>query len=155
MIIKDTNLKGLRELLDNVRNMGKDKVFVGVPASSNTIHEGGINMATLAAVHEFGSSKRNIPERSFLRSAIIEGKDKINAEVAKGVQAYLSQGKQIDLMFYDRIGLLASNLVKDKIHRGPFVRLSDATVARRIKNTDRPVNDTGALRQSITWVVRE
>ena len=153
MILKDTNLKGLRGLINNIRQMGKDKVFVGVPASSNTLHDGGINMATLAAVHEFGSISRNIPERSFLRSAIIEGKGKINDTVAQGVQAYLSQGKQIDLMFYDRIGLFASNLVKDKIVRGPFVPLAPATIKR--KKSSKPLIDTGQLRQSITWIVRK
>lgn len=154
MIIKDTNLKGLRNLIDNIRNAGKEKVLVGVPASKNSQHgTDGINMATLAAVHEFGSPSRGIPERSFLRSAIIEGRQDISNLVAQGVQVYIRQGKEIDLMFYDRIGLFASNLVKDKIVKGPFKPLSDETVKR--KGSSKPLIDTGALRQSITWEVRK
>lgn len=90
-----------------------------------------------------------------MRSAIIENQDKITDLVSKGVKSYLEQGKEIDLMFYDRIGLLASNLVKDKIVKGPFKELKDATVKRRRLNSSVPLNDTGALRQAITWETRD
>lgn len=150
MIIKDTNLKGLRALIQNIKDAGKPKVLVGVPASKNAPREGGINMAGLAAVHEFGIG---VPERSFLRSAIIENQGQISDLVAQGVKSYLNQGKQIDLMFYDRIGLFASNLVKDKIAKGPFKPLKDATIKR--KGSSLPLVDTGQLRQSISWEVRE
>lgn len=151
-VIRDTKLEGLKTLIASLKSANAHEVYVGVPASKNTQHQGGpINMATLAAVHNFGSPARGIPERPFLTQAIIEGKDKISGIVAEGVKSYLNQGKEIDLQFYDRIGLFASNLVKDKILRGPFKELSDATKARRIKGSSVPLNDTGALRQSITF----
>ena len=153
MIIRNTNLSGLHDLIKTIREAANAKVLVGVPASKNSPHEGGINMATLAATHEYGAPSRGIPERSFLRSAIIENQDKITDLVSKGVKSYLEQGKEIDLMFYDRIGLFASNLVKDKIAKGPFKPLADATVKR--KGSSKPLVDTGALRQSISWEVRE
>lgn len=109
-------------------------------------------MATLAAVHEFGAPSKGIPERSFLRSAIIEGSQQINDIVAEGVKAYARQQKQVDLMFYNNIGLFASNLVKEKIVKGPFRPLSEATINR--KGSSKPLIDTGALRQSISWEVR-
>lgn len=153
MIIKDTNSKGLNALIKTIREAANAKVLVGVPASKNAPREGGINMAGLAAVHEFGAPSKGIPDRSFLRSAIIEGQDQISDLVAQGVKSYLNQGKQVDLIFYDRIGLFASNLVKDKIAKGPFKPLKDATVKR--KGSSKPLIDTGALRQSITWEVRD
>lgn len=154
-IIRDTKLEGLKTLIASLKSANAHEVYVGVPASKNTQHQGGpINMATLAAVHEFGAPSRGIPERSFLRKAIIEGQGKIVDLVGQGVKAYLRDGKEIDLQFYDRIGLFASNLVKDKILRGPFKPLADATVARRRLNSSVPLNDTGALRQSISWEVK-
>lgn len=154
MIIRDTKLKGLRGFIDRIRNMGKEKVLVGVPSSANSMHEGGtINMATLAAVHEFGSPSRGIPERSFLRSAVLEHKADIKNFIMEGTQAYLQQKKDIDLAFYNKIGLFAANLVKDKILKGPFVPLSATTIER--KGSSKPLIDTGALRQSITWTVRK
>lgn len=153
MIIKDTNLKGLNTLIKTIREAANAKVLVGVPASKNAPREGGINMAGLAAVHEFGAPSKGIPERSFLRSAIIESQGQISDLVAQGIRSYLNQGKQVDLMFYDRIGLFASNLVKDKIAKGPFKPLKDATIKR--KGSSLPLVDTGALRQSISWEVRD
>lgn len=153
MIIRDTNLSGLRGLIDTLRNMNREKVMVGVPASSNTMHDGEINMATLAAVHEFGAPSRGIPERSFLRSAIIEGADKIADETAKGLRFYMQQGKEVDLVFYNRMGMFAANLVKAKMVNGPFTPLKDRTIER--KGSSKPLIDTGALRQAITWVVEE
>ncbi len=154
MIIRNTGLKGLRDLISGIRSMGQSKVYVGVPSATNAPHDGGgINMATLAAVHEFGAPSRGIPERSFLRSAIIEGDQKIKDIVAEGVKAYTRQQKKVDLMFYNNIGLFASNLVKEKIVKGPFKPLSDATI--KLKGSSKPLIDTGALRQSISWEVRK
>lgn len=153
MIVRNTRLAGLNRLLQGIQNAAKAEVLVGVPASENRPHEGsGITMAQLASIHEFGAPSAGIPERSFLRSAIIEGQEGISNLISQGVSVYLRDGKQIDLQFYDRIGLYASNLVKDKIVRGPFVPLKEATIER--KGSSKPLVDTGALRQSITWVTR-
>lgn len=152
-ITRNTNLDGLDGLIDVLRALDREQVKVGVPASKNPIHSGTINMATLAAVHEFGAPSQGIPERSFLRSAIIEGQDKLSDEVANGLRAYMRQGKAVDLVFLNNIGMFASNLVKLKIVNGPFKPLADITVKR--KGSSKPLIDTGALRQAITWVVEE
>lgn len=152
MIIKDTKLTGLKSLIENIINAGKPQVLVGVPASENRERGDGITMAELAAIHEWGAPSKGIPERSFLRSAIIEGRQDISDLIAQGVSVYLQQGKEVDLAFYNRVGLFASNLVKTKIAKGPFKPLSEATIKR--KGSSLPLVDTGALRQSITYVVR-
>jgi phage gpG-like protein len=57
---------------------GKNTVKVGVIGSR----------AGIAAVHEFGSSIKNIPERSFIRSAIMDksNQDKIGEEFSKKIK---------------------------------------------------------------------
>lgn len=152
-IIRDTKLSGLRGFIDRLRNFNKYKVYVGVPSTTNRPHEGGINMAGLLAVHEFGVPKKNIPERSTLRAAIIENRQELTNIIAQGTRVYNEQNKKLDLVFYDKIGLFASNLVKDKFVKGPFVPLKPTTIKR--KGSTKPLIDTGALRQSITWVARK
>lgn len=149
-ILKDTKLSGLRGFIDRIRDIGKPKVLVGVPASENRPHDaGGISMAGLAAVHELGIG---VPDRSYLRSAILEGRGELTATIAQGTVAYSRQNKKLDANFYNNIGLFGSNLVKAKIAKGPFTPLHPETIKR--KGSSLPLVDTGALRQSITWVVR-
>lgn len=152
-IIKDTKMSGLRGFIDRLKNFNKEKVYVGVPSEANRPHEGGISMAGLLAVHEFGVPKKNIPERSTLRSAIMENRQELVNLTAEGVRFYNQQNKKLDLQFYNKIGLFASNLVKDKFVKGPFIPLKTATIKR--KGSSKPLIDTGELRQSITWVVRK
>ena len=53
----------------------------------------GSEQALIAAVHEFGSPKKNIPERSFLRKTFDEQKEKIekliDAEIEKVLRRYV------------------------------------------------------------------
>ena len=46
MIIKKEHNGGLKGFLERFREIGKPKVYIGVPASKNGMHEGGINMGT-------------------------------------------------------------------------------------------------------------
>jgi len=72
MIIRNTNGKGLARLITYLKELNKERVYVGVPRSSNGIR----GNAMIAMVHEFGSMANNIPERSFLRSTVLEQADK-------------------------------------------------------------------------------
>lgn len=88
-----------------------------------------------------------IPERSFLRSAVAENKDKITNAVGnqyiRFVGANVSLSKALNI-----IGLLVTNLVKAKIRKGPFKPNAPSTI--KAKKSSRPLIDTGRMRQSIT-----
>jgi hypothetical protein len=88
-----------------------------------------------------------IPERSFLRSGIIEGKPKIIEKVESGIGLFLDGRKSLNQVL-SAIGQFASNLVKKKIRSGPFKPNAPAT--RRKKRSSRPLIDTGRMRNSIT-----
>ena len=60
-------------------------VRIGIIAgvSEITVYENGVDSAQLALVHEFGSEKRNIPERSFLRKTMTNYQDRWAADTIK------------------------------------------------------------------------
>lgn len=56
MIIRNEHNGGLEDFLKRFREISETNVYIGVPASKNGMHKGGINMATLVAVHELGAT---------------------------------------------------------------------------------------------------
>lgn len=59
-----------RELADNVNDLGRSHVKVGILAGKGADTPGddtSLTLAQIAAIHEYGAPAANIPERSFLR----------------------------------------------------------------------------------------
>lgn len=119
--------------------------------------EPGFNMASLAATHEFGSKKRNIPERSFLRSGIDMNRAAISSVIEK-VAREVSVGTIDPGVALERIGLLVVGLIRARIRQGIAPKLKPATIAAKARiggtNKDTPLIRTGRLLNSITHVVR-
>lgn len=87
-----------------------------------------------------------IPERSFLRAGIIEGKQKIFEKVeiviGKFLDGQMSLNKSLNI-----VGQFAVSLVKKKIRAGPFKPNAPATI--RKKGSNRPLIDSGRMRRSV------
>lgn len=145
----------------------------------------GPNNASLAFVHEFGSPIRNIPARPFLIPGVEKAKPAALDQLKKAAQAALEFKKEEVTSRLNKAGLIGMLAAKDKIMNGPFVPLSPKTVRNRrfSRNTQsmraaeqkylklvasgmspgdaedaagiRPLINTGALRDSITYVVRK
>ncbi|MET4863019.1 hypothetical protein [Morganella morganii] len=142
---------GLKALEARIREMGKKKVVVGVPAATNGIRDDGLSNVTIAAAHEFGVPG-HIPERSFLRTTVGENKDKITGLLVRELKADISQGDFSGRAFAI-VGEKLSGEVKRKIQSGINPELDPKTVAR--KGSSKPLIDTGNLLQSITYEVRD
>lgn len=130
---------------------------VGVQGSDTTVRRGkggaiqntNQPLAVVAAVHEFGLNK--MPQRSFLRSAYDENKATINQmidNVANGAITGMSVGTALN-----QLGNAVQGMVQKKIVNGPFTPNAPATIKR--KGSDRPLIDTGHLRQSIRYVIQK
>lgn len=125
-------------------------VVVGVRKGSKG--RGGVDLATIAAVHEFGSTDGRIPERSFIRSTYDRKIAGYTAKVAVGL------GKAV-------LGLTSADEVLDDLGRtmaADVVATIDAGIAPpnapstlRRKNGTKPLVDTGALRAAISHEVRK
>ena len=151
MIIKKEYNGGLKGLLERFREIGKPKVYIGVPASKNGMHEGGINMATLLALHVYGVPTRGIPQRDPLRPPLIANAQRYSDLLAIGLKNALADGTDPKLV-YEKIGIVATNDVKDYFVTGNFKALSEKTI--KAKGSSKPLIDSEELRGSITYEVR-
>lgn len=87
-----------------------------------------------------------IPERSFLRAGIIEGKpkiiDKVGIVIGRFLDGQMSLNQALNV-----VGQFAVSLVKKKIRAGPFKPNAPATI--RKKRSSRPLIDSGRTRNSV------
>jgi len=132
------------------RMFGGHVVRIGFPAGPT--EKDGTPVAMIAAVHEFGSDERGIPERSFLRSTL-------STELAKYIKLNKTNlqrvvnGKIRMRHALELLGQVASGDVKKTIRAGAFTPLSPATIER--KGSSAPLIDTGMMVQSVTYEVDE
>ena len=152
MIIRTEHNGGLKGFLERFREIGKPKVYIGVPASKNGMHEGGINMATLLAIHVLGAPSRGIPQRDPLRPPLIANAQRYSDLLALGLKNALSDGTDPKLV-YEKIGIVATNDVYDYFVTGNFKPLNQKTIDR--KGSSKPLIDTEELRGAMTYEVRQ
>lgn len=136
-------------------------VHVGVLADNGgtAVHPGSnITMIELAAVHEFGSPKNHIPQRSFIRATFErpETYKTLQSMGAKYAKAIVN-GKMNAEQALGRIGAWAASQIKATIKNrqttGPDPQeLKPATIER--KGSTLPLVDTGRLINAITWLVK-
>lgn len=153
MIIRRQYGGGVSGLLQRMIDAGKPKVYIGVPSSKNPTHkDSGLNMATLLAIHSLGAPSRGIPQRDAIRPPLMQNSRKYTELMAQGfANAFVNATDPREV--YEKIGLVASNDVKQYFVEGNFTPLSQKTIDR--KGSSKPLIDTGELRNSITWEVRD
>lgn len=144
--VAGTNGRGVKALLDRFERLRQKAVYVGVPAEHNP-PVAKFNMASLAAVLEFGSADGRIPPRPFLRQTLAENQQKYADLFAD----LFKQGKAPNAI-YETIALIAQGDVQQNIVNGGWVPNAPSTIKR--KGSSKPLIDTGRLRQSVRGVVR-
>lgn len=142
-----------KRILRAVRKADGARVKVGVIGGGEHA-DGGITMTELAAIHEFGSPAANIPQRSFLRRALVWNSGPwLPAFTAKLVGAVAS-GKMDEKKALEILGQRAVAEVKKTITGSDIPPpLAPATVAA--KGSSKPLVDTGQLLNSISYEVVE
>ena len=153
MIIRKEYNGGLKGFLERFKDIGKPKVYIGVPASKNSIHKDSkINMATLLAIHVLGAPSRGIPQRDPLRPPLIANAQRYTDLMAQGIKNALANGTDPNIV-YEKIGIVAVNDVNDYFVNGSFKPLNQKTIDR--KGSSKPLIDTEELRGAITYEVRK
>lgn len=142
----------------SIKALANQQVLVGVPSSTAGRTDVPITNAVIGYIMENGSPSQNIPARPFL----VPGVRNAMAEVRKRLRAAATTALSGNPGAVDRalhaVGLVAVNAVRKKITDGPFAPLAPSTLAQRQargRTGDRPLIDTGQLRQSITYVIRK
>ncbi|WP_223840741.1 hypothetical protein [Pseudomonas extremaustralis] len=149
------------KVLASIQDLANKQVLVGIPASKAEREEGDeepINNAQLGYIHEYGSPKANIPARPFLNPGIARTQESINNHLKKAAKAAMDGNSEKVDVELNATGLIAQAGARNEINSGTFEALAPATLAarrRRGRTGDKPLIDTGQLRNSITYVIRE
>lgn len=161
--VKKDNTKSL---LDAIKNLSNDRVFVGIPKEKNArkkLKEKNarknpqINNATIALIQSNGSPVDNIPPRPFLIPGVKKAQTKNLAILKKYAKLALSD-KDAANKALDSVGLNTQSAVKSYItNSSNFEPLSPSTIQRRqkekIKGT-KPLIRTNQMLNSVSYVIR-
>ena len=172
----------LAEVLKNVKTLTAKEVKIGVPAdkAERKAEEGEKgappNNAEIGMWMEFGVPEKNIPARPFLVPGVQSIKDKAIKRLKKAGELAIDGHLDGVAKQLASIGLEGAAAVQQKITDGPFAPLSERTIEARaargrkgakkyLKQSAagqtpdaglvKPLIDTGALRQSISFVVTD
>jgi len=112
----------------------------------------GANMVEIAAIHEYGAPKANIPERSFIRRTFIVKRRQYATMTSKLARGIIIKDWSVKYAL-ELLGQWGASEVQKTITTGAHLRpkLKPATIAK--KQSSRPLFDTGQLARSITYAV--
>lgn len=152
-------LKGAKETIDGIRlrmlmkNLENFKVGVGFNENSGSYpaEEGdeSITLADVAAWNEFGTERS--PSRPFMRQTVKDYQSQITKHANKAVKAAIHGGGAEEAL--NSIGSFTKGKMQQEIRNGEWEPNSPYTIAR--KGSDKPLIDTGRMRQSIVYVIKE
>lgn len=143
----------LRKLQADLAVFEKSKVQVGIFSDHDARADSkptALGNAEIGTIQEFGSIKRNIPERSFLRVPLMDYlPDAIKATGATPWRAsILKEGAVATL---NRLGWVARNVVQDAFASGGFgMWAANHPRTIREKGSSQPLIATAKMRQSIS-----
>ena len=154
------------KLIGNIESLCNKQLLIGVPTTKTErkpedSEQSPVNNAVLAYIHENGSPVANIPARPFLVPGVRAAKDGIVRVLRKAAKAATQLGSPAGSAddSLNAAGLFAVSTVQAYMtDSSNFDPLKDSTLAarkRRGRTGDKPLIDTGQLRRSITYVLRE
>lgn len=131
---------------------GLENAHVRVGIFGTEAHDGHFLMVELAAVHEFGSSRAGIPERSFIRRTFKEQEHAAATVIARVAKAIVTDKITVEHGL-DILGTWGADQVKRTVTQGTGVPppLAQSTIDR--KGSTRPLVDTGRLINAVTHKV--
>lgn len=129
-------------------------VVVGIPRGSakSARGQGKLTNAELALIHEFGTSR--IPARPWIRPPIWALKQEWVTAFGE-VWNKCADGKGDPEKMLNALGAKGAAAVKGYVTRGDSVPPPNAPSTIERKGSSRTLVDTGAMVQSVTWVVRK
>lgn len=124
------------------------EVRIGFQAGE-AAHEG-VDLCEIAAYNELGTM--HIPSRPFLRDSVDNHMDEIGSHIAEWCKKIVS-GEMEAHELMTNIGMLQKGLIQEEIVKGNFEPNAPATI--RKKGSDKPLIDTGTMRESVNYVIVE
>ena len=155
---QDNIFKQMQATLEQLENT---QMLVGIPAEDSEPKDGAkINNAALLYIHSNGSPKNKIPARPVIEPALEDSKERLGELIGQATKSAMlgdSTGMQQNL---ERAGKAGQNAAKDWFTnpKNNWKPLKPQTAKRKESKgstVERPLIDTGSLRNSITYVLRE
>lgn len=131
-----------------LKKLHEQEVFIGYQSGEVT-DDNGVDMAQIAMFNELGTS--DTPSRPFLRMSVDDNQDKINS-MCKSLAGEIAGGGTAEQTL-KKLGAFGVSLVQEKIGNGTFVPNAPSTIKK--KGSDKPLIDTGKMRQSVKYVIRK
>ena len=147
-------LQHTEQMAKRMIEMREKAVFVGLPKEKvgGQVYGDGMTVLRIGAIHEYGAGDN--PQRSFLRVPFRTKRTELNKSIAKQFEA-VSNGQKTDIGL-GRIGAIATNISKGAFGSSGYGEWTDITPeTKRRKGSSQPLIDTGILKGSINWVIRD
>ena len=113
-------------------------------------YDNGVTVAQVAAWNEFGTS--NIPARPFMRQSV-ENNSSIIVEMCKEMLKQVATGEKDSDEALRAIGAIQVGQIQNEISEGGFVENAPST--KKQKGSSAPLIDSGHMRQSVHYVVKD
>lgn len=135
-----------------IEKLKKLQVRVGYQEGKEFYDEGSTKVDLLDVVmfNELGTSKT--PSRPFMRDSVDDNYEKIMS-FCRGKLQELANGSTDTEKMLNAIGAMQVGLVQETIRSGNFVPNAPSTIRR--KGSDKPLIDSGLMRQSVHFVITE
>ena len=150
--VKNPNIA--KYLENSIKRAKGKEVVIGVLKGTGN-YESGDSLVDVATTHEYGSVTKKIPSRSFLRVPFIQNQKRVDRIIGLAYKSIVKQTATLDKAL-DVIGLEARNIsveAFDDLGGGTWDANSPKTISS--KGSSKPLTDTGRLKQSIQWEVRD
>lgn len=145
--------EGLRKILESLEQLGQLRVTAGVQGDrAAATYPDGTSVGAVAKFMEFGT--RTIPARPFLRHAAMTSEPGIASVAAASVGEMVTRGTSPEDALRP-VGELVARQAVQAIDRSRGWARPDSAATVAAKGSSQPLYDTGRLRDSITWAVRD
>lgn len=139
-----------RRFLAELEKLKRMEIKVGYQAGEATDDQG-VDLCDIAMWNELGTSGAHpIPSRPFLRQSVENNEDQIRSFCTQQAVQIARGGTAEEAL--KKIGAYMKGLVQKTIRDGSFTPDSPYTI--RKKGSDKPLIDTGRLRQSVNYHIK-
>ena len=147
MAVTDTTTPEGKRFYAALKELAKRESYAGFQ-QGQAEEDDGVDMVDIAAFNEVGTS--NAPSRPFMRKSIDDNQEKIVAFMQAQAKR-LIEGKATAQEIMQQVAVFQKGLIQETIVEGEFEPNAPSTI--RKKGSDRPLIDTGRMRQSVMTIV--
>lgn len=130
-----------------LQELAKKEVRIGFQHGDAT-SEDGTDICDIAMWNEMGTV--HSPSRPFLRNSVDNNVPQIKSFVKSQKDVFIRSGNAETVL--KNIGLFQKDLIQNEIVSGSFAPNAESTIKK--KGSDKPLIDTGRMRQSVNYVIK-